>query len=94
MIDEQQSPFRAVTVTLRAYEGNAMTWHLKVDKQHTKDIVDELMMRNAYVQFRDLGDVYMLTVENDEQHIHITIPARRNNKAFVFEQFNPNEGDR
>lgn len=66
-----------------------MTWHLKADKRRNADIVDELVMRNATVHLEDLGDAYMLIVENADQHIHVTIPARRHDKAFVFEQFTP-----
>jgi hypothetical protein len=45
-------------------------------------------MFTAYVHLEDLGDAYMLIVDNGEQHIHLTIPSKRR-KAFVYEQFDP-----
>lgn len=69
------------------------TWRLKVENDGEADMVDDLAMENAFVHFEDLGNAYMLIVENDDQHIHLTIPAHKKRKAWVFEQFNPKEDD-
>jgi hypothetical protein len=61
------------------------SWRIKLN---TDETVDEVVMFTAYVHLEDLGDAYMLIVDNGEQHIHLTIPSKRR-KAFVYEQFDP-----
>ena len=51
--------------------------------------VDEVVMRDAFVHLEDLGDNYMLIVENTEQHIHLTIPHPHNRLARVIDQYEP-----
>lgn len=53
--------------------------------------VDEVVMRDAYMHLEDLGDMYMLIVENADQHIHLTIPHPRGKLAWVLEQYQPKE---
>lgn len=67
---------------------SAATWRIKPD-DHSPEFVDEVVMRDAYVHLEDLGDVYMLIVENTDQHIHLTIPHPRNKLAWVLEQYKP-----
>lgn len=64
-------------------------WRLGMNDDET---VDEVVMQGAYVHFEDLGDAYMLIMDNGHQHIHVTIPAHTRRKAFVFEQYDPKEG--
>lgn len=63
-----------------------MMWRIGTNEDGT---VDEVVMDGAFVHLEDLGDAYMLIVENGEQHIHLTIPARKQRKAFVYEQHEP-----
>ena len=56
------------------------------------DTVDEIVFRDAYVHLEDLGDAYMLIIEDTDQHVHVTIPARRHRKAFIYEQHDKTEG--
>lgn len=67
------------------------SWYLKAEQEGEVEFVDDLVMRDAYVHFEDMGDAYMLIVENGDQHIHVTIPANLRHKAWVFEQFVPQE---
>lgn len=62
------------------------SWRLGMNDDET---VDEVVMQGAYVHLEDLGDAYMLIVENSDQHIHVTIPSPRKRKAWIFEQFEP-----
>lgn len=59
------------------------TWRLGMNDDNT---VDEVVMQGAYVHLEDMGDAYMLIVENSDQHIHVTIPSPRKRKAWIFEQ--------
>lgn len=61
-------------------------WRLNLNQDES---VDEIVMRGAYVHFEDLGNAYMLIVENAHQHVHITVPAHTRRKAFVLEQYEP-----
>lgn len=69
---------------------NDASWRIKADHRNPEDI-DEVVMRDAYVHLEDLGDAYMLIVENADQHIHLTIPHPRKKLAWVFEQYGPQE---
>jgi hypothetical protein len=60
------------------------TWRIGMNDDNT---VDEVVMQNAYVHLEDLGDAYMLIVENDDQHIYLMIPSRRGKGAFIYEQY-------
>ena len=62
------------------------SWRIKPDHADP-DAIDEVVMRDAYVHLEDMGDVYMLIVENRDQHIHLTIPHPRKKLAWVFEQY-------
>lgn len=58
------------------------SWSIKRDEE---DVVDDLVMHGAYVHFEDLGDSYMLIVQNEEQRLHLTIPAHKKHKAWLME---------
>lgn len=49
--------------------------------------VDEVVAHGAFVHLEDLGDAYMLIVETADEHVHVTIPARKRRGAFVYEQY-------
>lgn len=65
-----------------------MSWRIKPDDADPT-AVDEVVMHDAYVHLEDLGDDYMLIVENADQHIRVTIPHPRNKLARVIEQYEP-----
>lgn len=71
--------------------GQEPSWRLKPDHADPEK-VDEVVMRDAYVHLEDMGNSYMLIVQNADQHIHLTIPHPRNKLAWVFEQYTPEEG--
>lgn len=52
----------------------------------------DIVFRDAYVHLEDLGDAYMLIIEDTDKHVHVTIPARRHRKAFIYEQFDKTKG--
>ena len=62
------------------------TWRLGTNDDNS---VDEVVMWGAYVHLEDLGNAYMLIVENSDRHIHLTIPSRKKRKAFVYEEHVP-----
>lgn len=66
------------------------SWRIKMDDRDPES-VDEVVMRGAYVHLEDLGDAYMLIVENEDQHIHLTVPHPRGKLAWVLEQFEPGD---
>lgn len=54
--------------------------------------IDELVMSNASAHLEHLGGgAYMLIVENEREHIHLTIPTRTDRKGaskmFVYDRF-------
>lgn len=51
------------------------------------DTVDEVVATGAYVHFEDLGDAYILIIEEKSRHIHLSIPTRKKTRAFIFEDF-------
>lgn len=69
-----------------------LAWRINLNDDNT---VDEVVMHNAYVHLEDLGGAYMLIVENEQQHIHVTIPsprfARKGGRAWLDEQYDPKE---
>lgn len=67
-----------------------LTWRINPDHEDPTKI-DEVVMRNAYVHLEDMGDAYMLIVENTDQHNHLTIPHPRKKLAWVFEQYAPGD---
>lgn len=64
-------------------------WRIKMDDRDP-EAVDEVVMRDAFVHLEDLGDAYMLIVENTAQHIHLTIPHPKRKLAWVMEQYATN----
>lgn len=71
-----------------AEQQSGETWRLKFDREES-DEVDEVVMTGAYVHLEDLGDAYMLIVENAEQHIHLQVPHPKKRLAWVLERFTP-----
>lgn len=61
-----------------------MTWRIGLNDD---DTVDEVVADKAFVHLEDMGDSYMLIIETDAEHVHVTIPAHRKRKAFIYEQY-------
>lgn len=74
------------------HTNGSTTWRIKADDRNPEHI-DEVVMLNANVHLEDMGDAYMLIVENGDQHIHLTIPHPRGKLAWVFEQYTPTDSD-
>jgi hypothetical protein len=50
--------------------------------------IDEVFAQYATVYLEDMGDAYMLIVEDGQTHLHLTIPHPRKGRAFIYEGYN------
>lgn len=65
---------------------STQSWRIKPDHADPEK-VDELVMQGASVHLEDMGDSYMLIVENTDQHVHLVIPHPKKKLAWVMEQW-------
>ncbi len=60
---------------------------MRVGMNEDDTTVDEVFATNATVHLEDLGNAYMLIIEADGKHLHLTIPTPRRKRASVYEEY-------
>ena len=57
-------------------EGSGKTYRIQPHQENPEHL-DELVIKNAHVHLEQLDDhIFMLIVENEEQHIHMRVGSR------------------